>query len=196
MQERIKEIFRESIQTKIAAAEALPEAIEKAAMVIAQCLLSGNKILTCGNGVASALSQQFTLQLVNRYEAERPSLPALSLSVDLALMTSIAQDSSLDDIYAKQIRALGQRGDVLVAISNNGNARNLIKALEAAVNRDMTILALTGKDGGEMAGLLSEQDVEIRVPSDKSVRIYEVQQLTLNSLCDLVDRTLFPQQEN
>jgi DnaA initiator-associating protein len=195
MQERIKEIFRESIQTKIAAAEALPEAIEKAAVVISQSLLSGHKILTCGNGIAGTLAQQFTLQLVNRYQAERPSLPALSLSVDSSLMTSIAQDSQIEDIYAKQIRALGQQGDVLVAVSNSGNARNLIKALEAAVNRDMTIVALTGKDGGEMAGLLSAHDVEIRVPSDQSVRIYEVQQLTLNSLCDLVDRTLFPQQE-
>ncbi|MFM2486730.1 SIS domain-containing protein [Celerinatantimonas yamalensis] len=196
MQERIKEIFRESIQTKIAAAEALPDSIEKGATIIAHSLLNGNKILTCGNGIAASLAHLLTCQLVNRFEAERPSLPALSLSSDLPLLSAIADDGAVDNIYAKQIRALGQAGDVLVAISDNGNARNLTKALEAAVNRDMTIIALTGKDGGEMAGLLSQQDVEIRVPSDQSIRIFEVHHLTLNSLCDLVDHLLFPRQDS
>lgn len=196
MQERIKEIFRESIQTKIAAAEALPDSIEKGATIIAHSLLNGHKILTCGNGIAASLAHLLSCQLVNRYEAERPSLPALSLNCDMPLISAIADDGALDDIYAKQIRALGQQGDVLVAITDDGNARNLTKALEAAVNRDMTIIVLSGKDGGEMAGLLSQQDVEIRVPSDQSIRIFEVHHLTLNSLCDLVDRLLFPRQDS
>ncbi|CAG8998933.1 MAG: DnaA initiator-associating protein DiaA [Candidatus Celerinatantimonas neptuna] len=196
MQERIKKIFRENIQTNIAAAEALPDSIEKGATMIAHSLLNGNKILACGNGIAASLAHLLSCQLVNRFEAERPSLPALSLCCDMPLLSAIADDGALDDIYAKQIRALGQAGDVLIAISDDGNARNLIKALEAAVNRDMTIISLTGKDGGIMAGLLSQQDVEIRVPSDQSIRIYEVHHLTLNSLCDLVDHILFPRQDN
>ncbi|WP_427979955.1 SIS domain-containing protein [Agarivorans sp.] len=196
MQERIKEIFRESIQTKIAAAEALPEAIEKATLIIAQALLNGNKLLISGNNSAAALAQQFSANLVNRFDTERPSLPALALSTDSSVLSAIANDYSFDEVFAKQIRALGQQGDILVAISDSGNCRNVIKAMEAAVNRDMSIIALTGKDGGEMAGLLSEQDVEIRVPAEHSVRINEVHLLALNGLCDLIDRTLFPQQED
>ncbi|WP_026957942.1 MULTISPECIES: D-sedoheptulose-7-phosphate isomerase [Aliagarivorans] len=195
MQERIKELFRESIQTKIAAAEALPDGIEKASMLIAQALLSGNKVLIAGNGTSAALAQIFCSFLVNRYDTERPSLPALALTTDSSVLTAIADDYLFDEVFAKQVRALGQEGDVLIAISDNGNTRNIIKAMEAAVNRDMHIVALTGKDGGEMAGLLSEQDVEIRVPAEQNNRIVEVHLLALEILCDLIDQTLFPQQE-
>ncbi|PHM62915.1 DnaA initiator-associating protein DiaA [Xenorhabdus ishibashii] len=195
MLDRIKVCFTESIQTQIAAAEALPDAISRAAMMMVQSLLSGNKILCCGNGGSAATAQRFTASMINRFETDRPSLPALSLNTDNVVITAIANSKQPDEIYAKQVRALGQTGDVLLAISTHGNSRDIIKAVEAAVTRDMTIVALTGYDGGELAGLLGPQDVEIRIPSHHSVRIQEVHMLTINCLCDLIDNTLFPHQD-
>ncbi len=192
MLESIKESFTESIQTQIAAAEALPEQITKAAMVMIQCLLNGNKILCCGNGGASANAQHFASCLLNRFETERPSLPALAISADSVTLTAVATDYDYEHIFSKQVRAFGQAGDVLLAISTCGNSKDILKAMEAAVTRDMTIIALTGKDGGIMAGLLGEQDVEIRIPSLRVARIQEVHLITLNTLCDLIDQHLFP----
>ncbi|BDY03257.1 MULTISPECIES: phosphoheptose isomerase [Ferrimonas] len=196
MLERIKESFTESIQTKIDALEALPESLEKAAYIMVQCLLNGNKILTCGNGGSAGDAQHFSSELLNRFETERPSLPAIALTTDSSTLTSIANDYSYSEVFSKQVRALGQPGDVLLAISTSGNSDNVIKAMEAAVNRDMTIVALTGKDGGAMAGLLSDRDEEIRVPSNRTARIQEVHLLAIHCLCDAIDRTLFPQQED
>ena len=169
MQERIKACFTESIQTQIAAAEALPDAISRAAMTLVQSLLNGNKILCCGNGTSAANAQHFAASMIN--------------------------DRLHDELDAKQVRALGHAGDVLLAISTRGNSRDIVKAVEAAVTRDMTIVALTGYDGGELAGLLGPQDVEIRIPSHRSARIQEMHMLTVNCLCDLIDNTLFPHQD-
>mgnify|MGYP000996661556 CR=1 FL=1 len=195
MLERIKVCFTESIQTQIAAAEALPDAISRAAMTLVQSLLNGNKILCCGNGTSAANAQHFAASMINRFETERPSLPAIALNTDNVVLTAIANDRLHDEIYAKQVRALGHAGDVLLAISTRGNSRDIVKAVEAAVTRDMTIVALTGYDGGELAGLLGPQDVEIRIPSHRSARIQEMHMLTVNCLCDLIDNTLFPHQE-
>ena len=195
MLERIKDSFTESIQTKIDAAEALPESIEKAAEMMVQCVLGGNKILSCGNGGSAGDAQHFSAELLNRYEIERPPLPAIALSCDTSTITAIANDYSYDEIFSKQIFALGQPGDILLAISTSGNSGNVIKAMEAALSRDMTIVALTGKDGGAMAGLMSAGDVEIRVPSNVTARIQEVHLLVIHCLCDNIDRTLFPQDE-
>ena len=195
MLERIRDSFTESIQTKIDAAEALPESIEKAAEMMVQCLLGGNKILSCGNGGSAGDAQHFSAELLNRYEIERPPLPAIALSCDTSTITAIANDYSYDEIFSKQILALGQPGDILLAISTSGNSGNIIKAMEAALSRDMTIVALTGKDGGAMAGLMSAGDVEIRVPSNVTARIQEVHLLVIHCLCDNIDRTLFPQDE-
>lgn len=195
MQDRIKACFTESIQTQIAAAEALPDAISRATMVIVQSLLNGHKVLSCGNGASAANAQHFTATMINQFENERPSLPALSLSADNIMLTAIGNDRQHDEIYAKQVRALGQQGDVLLAISTRGNSRDIIKAVEAAVTRDMTIVALTGFDGGELAGLLGPQDVEIRIPSHRNARIQEMHMLTVNCLCELIDNSLFPHQE-
>lgn len=195
MLERIKECFTQSIQTKIDALETLPPSIEKAAMMMATCLLNGNKILSCGNGGSAGDAQHFSSELLNRFETERPSLPAIALTTDSSTLTSIANDYSYSEVFSKQIRALGQPGDVLLAISTSGNSDNVIKAMEAAVSRDMIIVALTGKDGGAMAGLLSANDVEVRVPSTSTARIQEVHLLAIHCLCDAIDRTLFPQEE-
>ncbi|RLR18115.1 DnaA initiator-associating protein DiaA [Sodalis-like symbiont of Bactericera trigonica] len=192
MLERIKGCFTESIQTQIAAAEALPDAIAHAANVLAQALLDDKKILCCGNGTSAANAQHFAACMLNRFEAERPSLPAMALNADTVVLTAIANDRQHDEIYAKQVRALGQVGDVLLAISTRGNSRDIVKSVEAAVTRDMKIIALTGYDGGELAGLLGQQDVEIRIPSHRSARIQEMHMLTVNCLCDLIDNKLFP----
>ncbi|MBM7037469.1 SIS domain-containing protein [Vibrio ulleungensis] len=192
MLDSIKETFTESIQIQIAAAEALPDAITHASQALVATLLKGNKILCCGNGGSNAIAQQFVSCLLNRFETERPSLPALMLSQDPTTLTAVANDYDYDEVFSKQVRAFGQAGDILLAISTSGNSRNILKAMEAAVTRDMTIIALTGKDGGEMAGLLGEHDVEIRIPSHRTVRIHEVQLVTLHCLCDLIDQVLFP----
>ncbi|GHG04680.1 phosphoheptose isomerase [Thalassotalea marina] len=196
MLERIKSNFTESIQTKIAASEALASPIEQASLIMVQALLNGNKILSCGNGGSAGDAQHFSAELLNRYETERPSLPAIALTTDTSTLTSIANDYHYDEVFSKQVRALGNAGDVLLAISTSGNSSNVIKAIEAAVARDMPIIALTGKDGGDIAGLLGENDVEIRVPSARTARIQEVHLVVIHCLCDIIDSTLFPQTES
>ncbi len=195
MLERIKANFTESIQTKIAASEQISTAIEQAGLIMVQCLLSGHKILSCGNGGSAGDAQHFSAELLNRYETERPSLPAIALTTDSSTVTSIANDYSYEEIFSKQLRALGNNGDVLLAISTSGNSKNVIKAIETAVSRDMPIIALTGKDGGNIAGLLGANDVEVRVPATRTARIQEVHLLVIHCLCDIIDSTLFPQAE-
>ncbi|MCW8832460.1 MAG: SIS domain-containing protein [Colwellia sp.] len=196
MLEQIQNNFTESIQTQIAATEALSPAIEQAGMTMVQSLLAGNKILACGNSGSAALTQHFCSQLLNRFETERPSLPAISLIAGSSTMTSIASESQYDEVFSKQIRALGHNGDILLAISTSGNDQSVIKAVESAVSRDMPIIALSGRDGGDISGLLGENDVEIRVPSSRSARINEVHLIVLHCLCEIIDTTLFPQSES
>ena len=160
--------------------------------MIVEALIRGNKVLSCGNGGSAGDAQHFASNMLNRYERDRPSLPAIALSTDTSTLTSIANDYNFEEIFAKQVRALGQPGDILLAISTSGNSRNVIAAMEAALSRDMTIVALTGKDGGEMAGFLSEHDVEIRVPSNRTSRIQEVHLLVIHNLCECIDDSLFP----
>jgi DnaA initiator-associating protein len=196
MLEQIQNNFTESIQTQIAATEAISSAIEQAGMMMVQCLLAGNKMLSCGNGGSAGHAQHFCSQLLNRFETERPSLPAISLTSGSATITSIANDGQYDEVFSKQIRAFGNNGDVLLAISTSGNSRNVIKAVESAVSRDMPIIALTGHDGGDIAGLLGENDVEIRIPSSRTARINEVHLTVIHCLCEIIDTTLFPQSES
>lgn len=195
MLESIRDSFTESIQIQIAAAEALPEAITHASQALVSSLLNGNKILCCGNGGGAANSQQFVSNLVHRLETQRPSFPAMALTSDPTTLTAIANDESYAEVFAKQVRAFAQAGDVLIAISPTGNCKNVIKAVEAAVTRSMTIIALTGQDGGELAGLLSESDVEIRIPSQRIPRIDEVHLVTLHCLCDLIEQSIFASYE-
>ena len=195
MLDSIKESFTESIQIQIAAAEALPDAITHAAQAMVATLLNGNKILCCGNGGSASNAQQFVSCLLNRFETERPSLPAIALTTDSSTITSIANDYSYNEVFSKQIRALGQPGDVLLAISTSGNSANVIQAIQAAHDREMVVVALTGRDGGGMASLLLPEDVEIRVPAKVTARIQEVHLLTIHCLCDLIDNQLFGSEE-
>ena len=188
---RIREIFTESIQTKIDAADALPESIALATDILVDALVNGKKVLCCGNGGSAGDAMHFASEMVNRFERERPSLPAIALTADMNTITAIANDYDFNQIYTKQIKALGQPGDILLAISTTGDSPNITEAVKAALSRDMLIIGLTGRDGGEMAGLLSANDVEIRVPSPTTSRIQEVHLLIIHTLCDLIDNRLF-----
>lgn len=195
MQHRIRQLFTDSIETKTRAMDVLGPSIEQASQLMVNCLLNEGKILTCGNGGSAGDAQHFSSELLNRFERERPSLPALALTTDSSTITSIANDYSYDEIFSKQIRALGQPGDVLLAISTSGNSGNVLQAIQAAHDRDMLVVALTGRDGGAMASLLLPEDSEIRVPARSTARIQEVHLLAIHCLCDLIDRQLFGSEE-
>lgn len=191
IEEKIQQHFQESIQAKIAAADSIAPAIERAAMVMVNALLDGHKILCCGNGGSAGDAQHFSSEMLNRFERERPALPAIALTTDTFTLTSIANDYHYDEVFAKQIRALGQAGDILLAISTSGNSSNIIKAIEAAHSRNMIVIAMTGRNGGKMASIYQPEDVEIRVPAEKTSRIQEVHLLIIHCLCDLIDNQLF-----
>ncbi len=191
VQNRIQDHFKESIQAKINAAETLGEPIARAAQILVTALLDGNKILSCGNGGSAGDAQHFSSEMVNRYERERPALPAIALTVDTYTLTSIANDYSYEDVFAKQVRALGQKGDILLAFTTSGKSPNVLQAIHAAHDRGLTVIACTGKDGGDAAKLLNSNDVEIRIPSNRTSRIQEVHLLVIHCLCDLIDNQLF-----
>lgn len=189
--ERIQQHFTDSVETKLAARDALPEYIAAAADVMFDALSNGNKILACGNGGSAADCQHFAAELVGRFERERPELPAIALTTDSSILTAIGNDYNFDAIFSKQVRALGHEGDVLLAITTSGNSGNVLAAIEAAHDRGMHVIALTGKGGGKVNAALGELDVHICVPADRTARIQEVHLLTIHCLCDLVDAMLF-----
>ena len=189
--ERVKQLFRASLETKQKALEVLPDAITAAADTIVRSLLAEGKVLACGNGGSAGDSQHFSSELLNRFERERPSLPAIALTTDSSTLTSIANDYSYNEVFSKQVRALGRAGDVLLAISTSGNSRNVIEAIKVAHQRNMKVVALTGRDGGAMRELLQDGDIEICVPSQVTARIQEVHLLVIHCLCDLIDSRLF-----
>ncbi|MCF7981648.1 MAG: phosphoheptose isomerase [Pseudomonadales bacterium] len=189
--QRVHEHFEASIKTKTEAAEQLPQIITAAADALVQCLLNNGKVLTCGNGGSAGDAQHFSSELLNRFERERPSLPAIALTTDSSTITSIANDYSYNEVFSKQVRALGQREDILLAISTSGNSGNVVEAIHAAHDREMRVISLTGRDGGEMVHIQQAGDIEIRVPSDVTARIQEVHLLIIHCLCDLIDHQLF-----
>ncbi len=194
MQDTIKSLFTESIQAQIAAAEVLPGQLETAAFSMSQCLINGNKILTCGSRSSHMLAGHFASLLVNFFETERPCLPAIALSQN-QLDLSGHIESHESELFARQVRAFGQQGDLLVVIAINGNEKEIVQAVEAALTKDMTVIALVGDDGGELPGLLGPMDVELRVPTKRASRILESHLVNLHCLAELIDLTLFPQED-
>jgi len=191
--QRVKNNFLESIQVKTDAVDKLAPIIANAATAIANALLNEKKIMACGNGGSAADAQHFSAEMLNRFEMERPGLPAIALTTDASTITSIANDYQFAEIYSKQIRALGQEGDILLAISTSGESHNIIHAIDAAHDRNMTIIALTGREGGQIADLMNNDDYEIRVPTWSTARIQEVHIMVIHSLCDLIDLQLLGQ---
>lgn len=190
MIERIIGHFNDSARLKLDVAELLAPAIASAADLVLQCILRDGKVLSCGNGGSAADAQHFSSEMVNRFELDRPGLPAIALTTDTSTLTSIANDFAFEEVFARQVTTLGQPGDVLLAISTSGTSPNILAAAEAARARDMTVIALTGRDGGKLAEQLSDRDVLICVPADSTARIQEVHLLTIHCLCDAVDSAL------
>ena len=183
--ERIRIHFTESIQTKINAADGIINIIAEASEEIVQALLEGHKILSCGNGGSACDALRFSSLMLNRFKHERPGLPAIALTANISTMTAIANDYHFSDVYAKQIRAIGQTGDLLLAISTSGNAANIVNAIRAAHDKNMGVIALTGYDGGKIVDYLQEKDIEIRVPAYDTARIQETHLLIIHCLFDI-----------
>ncbi|MCL5260881.1 MAG: phosphoheptose isomerase [Gammaproteobacteria bacterium] len=191
--DRIQENFAESVEAQRRSAEVLPLAIEAAAVLMAHSIKNGGKILCCGNGGSACDAMHFASELVNRYQMERAALPAISLTADTAVISSIANDYDYTEVFAKQIRAIGKVDDVLLAISTSGNSKNIVQAIAAAKSQKMRVVSLSGRDGGMVHTILdNERDVEICVPAAVTPRIQEVHILVIHYLCDLIDYQLFP----
>jgi D-sedoheptulose 7-phosphate isomerase len=184
---RIQQHFLDSAQLKLSAVDTLAAPLKLAAEKMVQCLMSDGKILACGNGGSAADAQHFAAELLNRFEMERPGLAGMALTTDTSTLTSIANDYDYVQVFSKQVRALGRPGDVLLAISTSGNSPNVMAAIEAAHEKQMTVVALTGKSGGKMGPMLSADDVHLNVPSPVTARIQEVHILCLHCLCDAID---------
>ncbi len=184
---RIGEIFSESAHLKLECMDALAGPIATAAQLMVDCLKADGKILACGNGGSAADAQHFAAELLNRFEKERPGLAGLALTTDSSTLTSIANDYAFEQIFSKQVRALGRAGDVLLAISTSGNSKNVIEAIHAAHEGSLTVVALTGRNGGAIGELMTAKDVHICVPAQNTARIQEVHLLTLHCLCDAID---------
>lgn len=184
---RIQQQFLDSAETKQQAMAFMAALIEQAVQLMTDCLKSGGKIMACGNGGSAADSQHFAAELLNRFEKERPPLAAIALTTDTSTLTSIANDYRYEDVFAKQIQALGKHGDVLLAISTSGNSPNVIEAIHAAHARGIRVVALTGKNGGKMNSLLTNDDIHLCVPTERTARIQEVHLLTIHCLCDGID---------
>jgi D-sedoheptulose 7-phosphate isomerase len=191
LEQRVKNHFFDSIETKQKAAATMSEDIVRAIKLMHQALSSEKKILACGNGGSAADAQHFAAELVGRFERERRELPAIALSTDSSILTAIANDYSYEVIFSKQVKALGQNGDVLLGISTSGNSANVIAAIEAAHLKGMSVIAFTGKDGGKIKNILKNSDVHLCVPADRTARIQETHLLLLHCLCDGVDHLMF-----
>lgn len=187
----VEEAFYCSIELKKISIEALSPSILAASKMLVQCIKGGHKVLSCGNGGSACDAQHFTTELVNRFIIERDNLPAISLTADMAVLTAIANDYVYQEVFARQIKALGREGDLLLAISTSGKSQNVIRAIQEARACKMRVIALTGGNGGLVEKLLSSADINICVPSSVTPRIQEVHILIIHCLCDLLDRQLF-----
>src|SRR5215468_2852230 len=187
---RIRAHFNASAQLKLAAVDTLAPKIARGAALMTECLLADGKILACGNGGSASDAQHFAAEMIGRFERERPELPAISLATDTSILTAIANDYDFNQVFAKQVRALGGAGDVLLAISTSGNSGSIVNAVEAAHERGMHVVALTGKGGGRVGELLIADDVHVCVPHTVTARIQEVHLLAIHCMCDAIDVSL------
>ncbi len=195
LHDRILENFQASAQAKLEAAGTLAQPIEMAARLMVHSLAQGGKILACGNGGSAADAQNFASEMINRFEHERPGLAAIALTTDTSTLTSIANDYAYDQVFARQVKALGQPGDILLAISTSGNSPSVLQAVAAAHARNMPVIALTGRNGGGLAEQIQDDDVFLCVPAESTARIQEVHLLTIHCLCDAVDSVLLGVEE-
>jgi D-sedoheptulose 7-phosphate isomerase len=193
--QRILAHFQESAELKLKSAAALAQPISQAIELMFNALSNGNKILACGNGGSAGDAQHFAAELVGRFERERFPLPAIALTTDTSIITAVGNDYSFNEIFSKQVQAFGQSGDILLAISTSGNSGNVVAAVEAALEREMRIVALTGKDGGKLAQMLTDADVHINVPHSRTARIQEVHLVAIHSICDGLDVALFGEED-
>jgi len=196
LEQRIQQQFFDSADLKYAAAEILSRPIADAVSAVVGSITGGGKVLACGNGGSASDAQHFAAEFIGRFERERPGLAAIALTVDTSILTAIGNDYDFNQVFSKQVQALGQPGDVLLAITTSGNSANVLAAVEAAHAKEMTVIALTGRGGGKMNQHLSETDVHICVPHERTARIQEVHILALHCLCDAVDLQLLGEQEN
>ena len=191
IEQKISQHFRDSAALKLRVLEPLTPQVARAAHAMVTCLKSGGKILSCGNGGSAADSQHFAAELVGRFEREREELAAIALTTDTSILTAVGNDYGYDEIFSKQVRALGKPGDILFGISTSGNSKNVVAAIEAARKKGMGIIGMTGRDGGKIAGLIGKDDVLLNVESPVTARIQEVHLLMLHCLCDSIDNLLF-----
>ena len=193
--QRILAHFQESAELKLKSANLLAQPISQAIELMFNALSNGNKILSCGNGGSAGDAQHFAAELVGRFERERFPLPAIALTTDTSIITAVGNDYSFNEIFSKQVQAFGQAGDILLAISTSGNSGNVVAAVEAALEREMRVVALTGKDGGKLAQMLTDADVHINVPHSRTARIQEVHLVAIHSICDGLDVALFGEED-
>ncbi len=191
LQQRTIDHFLQSLDLTAHVIESFAPHITQAGEQLFHCLAADNKILCCGNGGSAALAQHFCALMLNRYQHERPGLPAIALGADSATISAIADDSHFSDVYSKQIRALGQPGDILLTLCPNGRSASLIQAIQASHDRGMSVIALSGGDGGDIATLLTLDEIEIRIPSASTALVHEVHLLITHTLCDLIEHQLF-----
>jgi D-sedoheptulose 7-phosphate isomerase len=192
--DHVRQLFLDSIEAKHQTLDTAAPAIARAAVQLAYALGAGARVLCCGNGGSAADAQHFASELINHYERERPGLPAIALTTDSSTLTSLANDYGYAEVFARQVRALGRPGDILLAITTSGRSENILRAIADAHRRDMRVIALCGRDGGGIPALLREGDTEIRVPASSTARIQEVHLLAIHCLCDLIDKLLPPQE--
>ncbi len=193
MADRVQQLFAASIESKIAAADVLPELIITAGTRLADCLLHNGKLFVCGNGGSAANALHFSTAMLNHFEAERPALPVIALTTDMALTTSLLQEGHADHVFSRALQALGTPGDVLLVLSTSAQTMNLVHAIDAAHDRGMDVVLLGGAEGGMLANHLGPNDIAVAVPGEGAARIREIHLFVLHCFCDLIDQALFGQ---
>lgn len=191
--DRIRQLFSMSIEAKIAMADTMSTEIATAAQKLVHCLLNDNKIMLCGNGGSAANCLHFSTAMLNHFEVERPPLPAICLNNDVPSLTAIANEGHYDQVFSRQIQAIGQENDVLIVVSTTGNSNSILNAVHAAHEKGIDIIALNARDGGILVNHLGPEDIELRVAGDSAARIREVHLFILHCFCDLIDQSLFGQ---